>query len=541
MNVLRLRIQALQSELLAQRQRAEAAENDNRALRLKAEQFKIQLDALTIKLHDALKRLYGRRSERFSNPDQGIFEFLKLAEEASQEVKAEAAAKAALEAEAKLKDVEEVPQSRRQRRGRKPLPKDLEVIEEVIEPSAEELICRCGCSQPMVKIGTKVTELLDYRPSRCFVRRIVRIVLASPHKDERSFQPLPPLPPRPIERGRPAPGLLAHLAVSKYGDHLPLYRLEQIFERSGLELSRKTMCDWLGETAGLLEPIVDAQIAWLLERGYLQADEVPVQVMDPARPGKTRRGYLWVYGIPWAEVVFDFQSSRARDGPTKFLSKYKGFLQTDAYAGYNEIVRLSALVRVACWSHARRCFHKALPHHPEDCQLILGLIQKLYHFEREAKAAGLDPQTRTMLRRKEAKPVLEALKLAIQLANAKVLPQSLLGKAALYTLGLWNELTLYVEFGELEIDNNSIENAIRPVAIGRKNWLFLGHPEGGGERAEVFYTLIGTCKRLGINPFEYLKDVIDRVSSHPASRVRELLPRFWQAARQPETANATPA
>ena len=392
----------------------------------------------------------------------------------------------------------------------------------------------------MVKIGEKVTDELEYEPAQCYIRRIRRPVFACAKAHETVL--VAPLPPRPIDRGRPGPGLLAHLAVSKYGDHLPLYRLEQIFARSDLELSRKTMCHWLGEVAGLLEPIVDAQVEWLLERGFLQADETPVQVMDPALRGRTRKGFLWAYSIPWAEVVFDFQCSRARAGPTSFLAKFKGYLQTDGYVGYDEIVRLRSIVRLACWAHARRAFHKAKPHHPRECLLILGLIQALYRIEREAKAAGLDPAARVKRRREESLPILETLKAAIQAAAARVLPSSLLGKAAQYALGRWSELTRYVEVGDLEIDNNSIENAIRAVAIGRKNWMFLGSPEGGGLRAEVFYSLIGTCKRLGINPFEYLKDVIARVSTHPASRVQELLPRFWLTARQkPAELPANPA
>ena len=532
MNDLELRIQELEKEALA-------TQEENKVLRLKNEKLEIRVDTLSGKLEDALRRLYGRRSEKFVNPDQRLFEFMTLGEEASKELEAEAAERATIEAQAAQEEEEVVVVRKKKHRGRNPLPKDLPVKEEVIEPSAQEKICPCGCGVPMVKIGEKVTDELEYQPSQCFIRRIVRPVLACAKTHEKVV--VAPLPPRPIDRGRPGPGLLAHLAVSKYGDHLPLYRLEQIFERAGVELSRKTMCHWLGDVASLLEPLVDAQTRWLIAKGYLQADETPVQVMDPSRPGKTRKGYLWVYGIPWAEVVFDFQCSRARAGPSKFLATFKGKLQTDGYTGYDEVVRLRNIVRLACWAHARRAFFKAKPHHPKECLLILGLIQKLYVIERQAKEAGLDAAAKVELRRREAVPILDALKVAIGEVATKVLPSSLLGKAAQYTLGLWQELTRYVEVGELEIDNNSIENSIRAVAIGRKNWMFLGSPEGGGLRAEVFYSLIGTCKRLDINPVEYLTDVINRVSTHPASRVEELLPRFWQAARKPAAENATDA
>jgi transposase len=513
-------------------QKLQALENENKALRLKNEKLESRLDAVTVKLADALRRLYGRSSEKFENPDQIIFEFMKLGEEASKELEVEEAERAAQES--LVEEEEEVVVRKKKHRGRNPLPSDLPVREERIEPTPEDLVCPCGCGLPMVEMGEKVTDELEYEPAQCYIRRIRRPVFVCAKHHESVV--VAPLPPRPIDRGRPGPGLLAHLAVSKYGDHLPLYRLEQIFARSGLNLSRKTICRWLGEVAGLLEPLVDAQAQWLLEQGYLQADETPIQVMDRSLPGRTRRGYLWVYGIPWAEVVFDFQSSRARAGPTKFLAKFKGHLQTDGYAGYDEIVRLRSINRLACWAHARRGFFKAKRHHPKDCVLILGLIQKLYRIERDAKAAGLDPPAKVALRRKAAVPILELLKVLIQAAAETVLPESLLGKATQYVIGRWTELTRYVEVGELEIDNNSIENAIRPVAIGRKNYLFLGSPDGGGLRAEVFYSLIGTCKRLGINPFEYLRDVIDRVSTHPASRVRELLPRYWLASRQTASA-----
>jgi transposase len=454
---------------------------------------------------------------------------MKLGEEALRELEVEES-----QGEAGAEEEEAAPEPKRKKhRGRNPLPKDLPIREERIEPSPEDLACPCGCGFPMKKMGEKVTDELEYEPAQCYIRRIIRPVLVCSKHHESVV--VPALPPRAIDRGRPGPGLLAHLAVSKYGDHLPLYRLEGIFERSGLELSRKTMCHWLGETAGLLEPIVDALKKWLLARGYLQADETPVQVMDPEFPGRTRRGYLWVYTTPWAEVVFDFTLSRARAGPTSFLGGFGGHLQTDAYAGYNEVLRWKKIVHLGCWAHARRGFYKAKAHHPKECQLILGMIQKLYHIEREAKAQGLDPAAKVTLRKKEALPILETLKVVIGEAARKVLPESLLGKATQYALGQWAELTRYVEVGEAEIDNNSVENAIRSVAIGRKNWLFLGSPEGGGQRAEVFYTLIGTCKRLGANPWEYLRDVIHRVSTHPASRVQELLPRNWLEARKATT------
>lgn len=521
-------IKALEESNADLQQRLGVAESESKTLRLEKERLEIELDSLKFKLQDALRRIYGRRSEKI-DPDQLLFDFGKLGEEAVKELDAEEAEKASLDAEEKEEEV--VVRKKEKHKGRNPLPKELPVREEILDLPADKKCCSCGCGRALVQISQKVTDELEYEPAQCYIRRICRPVYVSPHQHDEKQVLVAPLPPRPIDRGRPGPGFLAHLAVSKYCDHLPLYRLEKIFARAGVVLSRKTLCDWVGATAGLLEPIVDAQRDWIVKRNYLQADETPVQVMDPEVRGRTRRGFLWIYTIPWAEVVFDFRTSRSRAGPSTFLSGFKGHLQTDCYAGYDEIVRLRGIVRLGCWAHARRGFHKAKPFHPDACRLILGIIQKLYHIEREAKASGLTPEMKVEIRKREAAPILQVLKQTIVEASSKVLPASLLAKAAQYALGHWSELTKYVDVGEAEIDNNSAENAIRSVAIGRKNWLFLGHPEGGGLRAEVFYSLIGTCNRLGANPFEYLKDVINRVSTHPASRIQELLPRFWLAER----------
>jgi len=529
-------IAALEKSNAELRQRLELAEAESKSLRLDKEKLELERDSLKFKLQDALRRIYGRRSEKV-NPDQLVFDFLKLGDEASEELKAEEAQNPSSPLDAGS-DERVVVRKRKKRKN--PSPSSLPVRTEIRDVDPESKLCPCGCGRPMVKIGEKVTEELECEPAVLYIRRIVRPVYAPPHPLDKNAIVVAPLPPRPIDRGGAGSGLLAHVAVSKYADHLPLYRLEQIFERSGVEISRKTMCDWLGATAGLLEPIVDAQREWILRNGFLQADETPVQVMDPEFPGRTRRGFLWVYSVPWAETVFDSQTSRARAGPSQFLSGFKGYLQTDCYAGYDEIVRLRGIVRLGCWAHARRMFFKAKTYHPEPCNLILGMTQKLYRIEREAKENGLPPEGKVAKRKAEALPILEALKLTISEAASRVLPASLLGKAAQYTLGHWDELTRYVEVGEAEIDNNSVENAIRNVAVGRKNWLFLGHPEGGGLRAEVFYSLIVTCKRLGANPFEYLRDVIDRVSTHPASRIQELLPRFWLAERQKAAVAAQP-
>lgn len=530
-------IKAQQLEILALRQAAAEAvvvAEENKALRLKVEKAEQERDQLRMQISELLRRAYGRKSEK-ENPDQRFFEFMALYEEAEAELLGEAAREAELQEKEAAEEAEEAREEKKQkkRRGRKRFSEHLPVVEEVLDVLPQDKTCSC-CGQAFVQINEKVTDVLEYQPARVFIRRIRRPIYISPHEDPKGAHSsvIAPLPPLPIDRGMVAASLLAYLIVSKYGDHLPLYRLERIFEREGLEISRSTISSWLGEASGLLEPLYNALKQTILLRKYLQADETPVRVLDRNVLGRCVTGFLWVYAVPWEEIVFDFQRSRSRAGPSDFLAGFQGALQTDGYAGYNEVERLRSLVRLGCWAHVRRGFYKAKRFQPAECIVILGLIQKLYRIERRAKEAGLGPEARVELRRQESRPVLEMLKEAIQAAARRVLPESALGKAAQYALDQWDRLERYVEIGEAEIDNNSVESGLRGVAVGRKSWLFLGHPEGGGQRAEVFYSLVETCKRLGVNPYEYLRDVIDRVSTHPASRIQELLPRAWQAARQ---------
>ena len=303
----------------------EELEAENFRLQQKLHALELANEHLRAKLEAALRKLYGRRSEKL-DPNQLLFEFVELGEEAEKELEEESK-----ETSTEADDDPEPPRKRR-RRGRNPIPENLPRKREVIEPSPEERIC-AGCHGEKAPIGEKVTEELEFIPAEFFVREIVRVSYACPHCKEGVVTPA--LPPRPIERGRPGPGLLAHIAVSKYADHLPLYRQEKIFERGGIDLSRQTLCHWMGEVAGLLEPIYDALKAFILGSTFVQADETPVQVMDPSYPGRTRRGYLWVYAKPWAEVVFDFTPTRSRDGPSRFLKGYSGVLQLLSPSGHS--------------------------------------------------------------------------------------------------------------------------------------------------------------------------------------------------------------
>jgi len=344
---------------------------------------------------------------------------------------------------------------------------------------------------------------------------------------------MPELPPRPIEKGRPGPGLLAHVVVSKFGDHIPLHRQEQIFARQGIDLPRSTLCDWVLSVGSLLQGVVKEMKRYILKYPVVQSDDTPIQYRENGVKGKTLRGYIWVYGIPWGEVVYEFRRGRARAGPLEFFGNYRGYIQTDGFGGYNALFQKEGVRQIGCMAHLRRYFYNALEEAPPEAKVILAAIQKLYRIEREAKAEGITGSALLDLRREQALPILNWLREVFEYLKERVRPKSRLGKAVKYALGQWEAVERYTEIAEAQIDNNSIENAMRPVVLGRKNWLFLGNADRGGRTASALYSLVVSCKRLEIDPFEYLRDIIDRISVHPASRIWELTPRGWKESREP--------
>jgi hypothetical protein len=328
------------------------------------------------------------------------------------------------------------------------------------------------------------------------------------------------------------------VATAKYADHLPLHRLEGIFSRYGVELARSTMCDWIRDVADLLAPIVSAMKARVLATGYVQTDDTPLQVQ--MGHGKTHRGYVWAYRSPEIrEVVYDFTLSRARDGPEKFLKRFRGYLQADAYSGYDRIVMREGVTEVGCWAHARRKFFESLCTDAERASAVVAAIRRLYRIEAEAKEAGITGERLAELRRSRAAPILDDMEAYLELIRPEVLPKSPLGKAITYAQNQWRALRRYVEDGRLEMDNNGAERSMRRVAIGRKNYLFAGSP-AGGHRAAVLYSLTESCRLQGIDPQAYLKDVLSRVKTHPANRVDELTPSGWKQAREESERSASP-
>jgi transposase len=476
-----------------------------------------------------LRRIYGQRSEKL-DPDQlKIFQD-DLIREATSELEAEQS----LQQLGASQGNEEPSRAKKPHRGRAPLPRNIPRKRREYPLPPEQRMCQC-CNVPMEPFGEEVTEEIEYEPATVLVIEHVRPKYAC-RSCERGVA-IAPLPDRPIEKGRPGPGLLAHVAVSKFADHLPLYRLEQIFERQGLELSRKTLCDWIARTAELVEPVVSAMKASLLREPLLQSDDTVVPYQNPLQPGKTSRGYLWAYTKPGAEVVFEFTPGRSREGPLKFLEGFRGHLQADGYSGYNELFRTGHVEHIACMAHVRRKIFEARVEDRRNADLLLAAIQTLYRIERKAKEDGVTGDTLVALRKAEALPLMEQLYGAFAFLKGKTLPKSLLGGAVRYAIEQWPAMMRYTDVAEARIDNNSCEQVIRTVCIGRKNWLFAGSI-AGGERAATIYSLTVSCKRLGVEPFAYLRDVIERVSAHPMSRIEELTPRGWQAARTLQTHNS---
>jgi transposase len=373
-------------------------------------------------------------------------------------------------------------------------------------------------------MGEEITEQLDYVPASFIVRQHVRVKYVCKKCQEGVV--IADLPDRPIERGRPGEGLLAHVLTSKYCDHQPLHRQETIFQRHGVEIARSTLCDWVGECATLLTPLVKEMRRQILLSEKLHTDDTPV----PARNGSGKeihKGFLWAYIDPANDVVFDYTPGHSREGPVRFLGDYAGYVQADAYQGYDAIFAKGHATEVGCWAHTRRKFFDAQSSDPARSAEMLVRIGDLYAVEHRAKDESLDREQIKALRQKESRPILEEIEKRLEQWASEVLPKSPMGQAIGYARGQWQALTRYTEDGLLSIDNNLAERTLRMVAIGRKNWLFVGH-DNGGRRAAVIYSLVASCKLCGIDPFAYLRDILARISTHPANRIEELLPRNWK-------------
>jgi hypothetical protein len=333
--------------------------------------------------------------------------------------------------------------------------------------------------------------------------------------------------------------------VNKYVYHLPLYRQEQIFrQRYGVEVSRQSMARWVEKCAQILEHLYLSMKALLLSGNYLQIDETPVDVILEEKNGKTKKAYLWVYSQPGGNILFDFHCSRATTCLSGFIDgNFEGVIQCDGYAAYKTYEKLNAGVSLAhCWAHARRKFKEALDEETDKAAWMISKLQRLYRVEKRAREELLDPLAREALRQHEAIPILNTIEIFLHREqHSNPLPKSAWGKAIAYTLNCWHGLCLYAQagYGHLEIDNNQVENGIRPTALGRKNWLFIGHPDAGW-RSAVIYSIVASCKRARIDPYAYLFDVLPRIMDYPSRRIHELLPQNWENTKEQAQSEVLP-
>jgi transposase len=461
-----------------------------------------------------LKRMhFGPRSEKYTHDIQQLE--LRLEDlEANQ---------AAVEPPPPLPAAVAVKQQAPRKPARRPLPAALPRETETIAPKQEA--CP-DCGGTLRHLGEDVSETLEYVPARFKVIRTVRPKLSCAGCSQIVQAPAPN---RPIDRGLAGPGLLAHVLVSKYADHLPLYRQAEIYQREGVELDRSTLADWVGGVSRTLQPLVDALKKYVLGTEKLHGDDVPVPVLAPGN-GKTKTGRLWTYvrddrpagSEEAAAVWFAYSPDRKGEHPAGHLQNYVGILQADGYAGFNKLYEKGRIVEAACWAHVRRKFHDLYQAHRSPiAKEALDRIAQLYGIEQEIR--GRSPAERKDVRQARSRPLLEGMQIWLKATLAKLSQKSDVAVAIRYALDRWDALLRFGEDGRVEMDNNAAERALRAVALGRKNYLFAGS-DAGGERAAAIYSLLGSAKLNGIDPEAYLSSVLRRIADHPINRIAELLP-----------------
>ena len=486
---------------------------------------------LAFRLQQLERMLFGVRSERF------------VAEEPAQQLSLFTAQAPQV---APVKEVQVAAHSRpthpKSQPKRLALPPHLERRQTVLEPELD--------TTNMVRIGEEVTEILEYEAAKLWVNRIIRPKYAPKegknHPDGCTIH-IAPLPVRPIDRCLAGITLLAIICIEKYIDHLPLYRQQLRYLRLGMSLPRATLCGWVAQTATALEILYDKLVSLVLESHYIQADETTIRVQADKKPknkgstissptskprrGKTHQGYYWAFhDVSRRLVFFRYDKSREQQVPYGLLKDFCGILQSDAYTGYDGLDKAYPIRQVYCWAHARRHFEKALGNDKERATYVLKQLQVLYAVERQATEQQLDVTHRQLLRQQKALPIVTELFDWMDQHIDWVLPQSPIGKALSYALRRKKQLMYYLQDGQVEIDNNLIENAIRPIALGRKNYLFCGS-HAAAQRAAIFYSLFACCRQHQVDPYSWLVDVLTRLPTHPVNRVEELLPHLWKASK----------
>jgi transposase len=472
-------------------------------------------------LRELLEAKRSRKSEQLSADQLALFAELLQARQAPAESPAkrndsddDAAGGATSDATPKGKT-----------RGRQPLPKNL-LRERIVHDLAEAEKHCTHCQKDLRPIGEESSERYEYIPAQLKVVEDVCKKYACDCTVKTATKP-----PQPIEKSTAGASLLAQVIVAKTADHLPLNRQEKIFERHGAEISRKTMCGWLAQCAGLLKPLYGKAKEVLFASKVIGTDDTGVKVLDEKLPF-ARTGRIWPYcgDQDHPVILYDYTRTRARAGPEEFLKGYRGRLQVDAYGGYDAFFKDPArgLIEIACWSHARRYYFKALDSDQARMGPALLLIAQLYRVE--AQACAWSAEERLVLRQSESRPILDKLHAYLLEIQTEVLPKSPGGRAIRYALKNWTALNRYCEDGDLEIDNNRTERSIRGVAVGRHNWTFFGSDQGG-HTAAVLRSFVASCQRVGIDPYAWFQDVLTRIATHPITRLTELLPHNWKIAR----------
>lgn len=463
------------------------------------------------------RQLFGKKSERL---DRNQLELALSLEEAAFVI------------ESDPDDPSPRGPSRRRKGGERKvgIPEGTPVEEIVIDP--EEVKKNPSA---YVCIGEEVSRELDVVATPYVLRVTRRRKFKS--KTDRNHPPvIAPVAPRLIEGSLASPGLVADILMKKYVEHLPLFRQSQTLKsRYGIEISRQTLCDWVGKAADWLKPIYEQMMAELQQCTYLQVDETPIRYCG-AEGGGSGQGYLWVFHDPGGDVLFEWHQGRGANCLENLLDKFSGTVQSDGYVAYPSYAKSRKGIELAgCWAHARRNFFESLEEEPRLARWVLHQIGLLYQIEKNLRIRKAGPQLRQSARASQSSMILARIKKALSLKLVRHLPKSRMGAAIAYALGQWDRLVKYCDDGRVEIDNNLVENAIRPTAVGKKNWLFFGSPDAG-ERGAILFTILETCKRRGINPMDYLRDVFTRLPSMMITQVHQLTPANWQAARKTKAA-----
>jgi len=486
---------------LTKKYNASTAENAE----LKTENYQLKHELVALK-----RMVFGRKSERFvpEDPDQLS---LNLGDKPSDSSEAE-------ETET-LVYTRKKPKKTKAKPSRQPLPAHLPREDQIIDPQED--------TTGMKRIGEEITEILEYKPGRLYVKRIIRPKYAKPND---GGVLIGKLPSRPIEKGIAGPGLLAYILISKFVDHLPLYRIIQMLKRENIKIPDSTIGGWVSQSCDLLVPLGKALREKVLQTKYLKVDETTLKVADKKIKGKTHQGYLWgYYDFYGKNVFFDYNPSRSDQSPAEVLKDFQGHLQSDGYQVYDAFDKQEGIIGIGCMAHARRGFEKTLAEYRTKAEWMLTAVGKLYTIEHNAKIDGLSFDEIYHVRQKYSLPVLQEIRIWLDEQSPNALPSSLLGKAITYMNNQWKKLIRYCDDGMLHIDNNLLENLIRPIAIGRKNYLFAGSHDAA-KRIALIYSLVATAKLHGLNPYEYLKDVLTRIADYPHKQVADLLPHNWKKA-----------